>query len=196
MTYFERYSRDLLVQALRQLLVEKPGGSDTVSARSAVLKPFRILISLLDKPEIGPVILESVLLSIFRCLCREYDISKSSKVSAFVKQALKKDDSYYEELLKTANLLFGTFEPYFIWDYASRKFQEACAGSHEGFVGNQEACIGSQDGCAGSQRSLRKISGSQSMSEPQESADIDELCTLVAYLLDIVSLVTHFSSSR
>lgn len=30
------------------------------------------------------------------------------------------------ELIKTANLLFNSFEPYYMWDYIARWFEECC----------------------------------------------------------------------
>ncbi|XP_052808898.1 protein dopey-1-like isoform X3 [Mya arenaria] len=172
--YFEKYSQDLLVQALRHTLTESPDITDGSSVKSAVLKPFRILISLLDKPEIGPVILESVLLSIFRCLHREFQQSKSEKSVRSGKFSQKGDTSAYDELLKTANLLFGTFEPYFIWDYASRIFEHACEGRGKGKHG---------------------ASRQGSVIEGQETATVEDLCELLVFLLDSVSLET-FSETQ
>jgi len=169
LSYFEKYSQELLVHALRQKLIEKPDISDGSSLKSAVLKPFRILISLLDKPEIGPVILESVLLAIFRCLYREFQQSKCAKESKRQKSQPKEDLSSYEELLKTANLLFGTFEPYFIWDYAARMFEQACVRSNS--------------------KMHRQLSRQVSGRDQTEAVSIVELCDLLTFLLDIVSLV-------
>lgn len=165
--YFEKYSQKMLVNALRSKLTEKP--ENGAAMKSAVLKPFRILISLLDKPEIGPVILESVLLSIFRCLHREFEHYNTYKHSETNKQG-KAEMSTYEELLKTANVLFGTFEPYFIWDYTARIFEQACKSSM-------------------SRQSGKCISRQASLHENQDIVMVAELCGLVSYLLDIVSLV-------
>jgi len=30
------------------------------------------------------------------------------------------------ELIKTANLLFNSFEPYYMWDYIAHWFEECC----------------------------------------------------------------------
>ena len=42
-----------------------------IDGKPANLRPFRILISLLDKPEIGAAILEDVLIDVFRHMYRE-----------------------------------------------------------------------------------------------------------------------------
>lgn len=172
--YFEKYSQKMLVHALRSKLTEKQDIG--MNVKPAVLKPFRILISLLDKPEIGPVILESVLLAIFRCLHREFEHSKTSPSSTSDKQA-KAEAGTYDELLKTANLLFGTFEPYFIWDYIARMFEQACK-------------IGAS---ARGEKSRSSLSRQLSIQDNQEQVTVDELCELVLFLLDIVSLVSHQS---
>ncbi|XP_053397950.1 protein dopey-1-like isoform X3 [Mercenaria mercenaria] len=178
LSYFEKYSQDLLIQALKFKLTEKQDGESTGSSsvKSAVLRPFRILISLLDKPEIGPVILESVLLSIFRCLHREFELSKS-KLPTQSSKKTKGETNAYDELLKTANLLFGTFEPYFIWDYAARMFDLSCSNSGK--------------------KSLRRQSSSVSRHSVthEESVSVGELSQLIAFLLEIVSLET-FSETQ
>jgi len=169
--YFEKYSQRMLVYALRSKLTEKPDLS--VSMKPAVLKPFRILISLLDKPEIGPVILESVLLAIFRCLHREFEHSKTIVTSTTDKQK-KVEAGTYDELLKTANLLFGTFEPYFIWDYIGRMFEQACKSGISMYA---------------EKSSGKALQRQASHHDVQDQIPVDELSELVSFLLDIVSLV-------
>ncbi|KAL4233674.1 Protein dopey-1 [Mactra antiquata] len=180
LSYFERFSQDLLIQALKFKLSERQedDNAGNSSVRSAVLKPFRILISLLDKPEIGPVILESVLLSIFRCLKREFEYSESKKNSQIGKKG-KNGINTYEELLKTANLLFGTFEPYFIWDYAARSFEESCCGKEPKVLKRQQSLSNK----------------SSSTTDGIDNVSVDELCQLIGFLLDIVSLET-FSETQ
>ena len=87
-----------------------------------MLKPFRILVSLLDKAEIGPVIIEEVLLSVFRSLYQEGTCQDEETLGSGNKSArqLVRDSKHVDELVKTANLLFGSFEAYFIWDYIGR----------------------------------------------------------------------------
>ncbi|GAB1300448.1 Protein dopey-2 [Apodemus speciosus] len=51
--FFDKYSKDLLVEALAEILHQKFLDADLEERHHAYLKPFRILVSLLDKPEIG-----------------------------------------------------------------------------------------------------------------------------------------------
>uniref|UniRef100_A0A8I5NMV8 DOP1 leucine zipper like protein A n=1 Tax=Papio anubis TaxID=9555 RepID=A0A8I5NMV8_PAPAN len=64
--YFTTFSKELLVQAMVGILQVNGFGEENTLMQD--LKPFRILISLLDKPELGPVILEDVLIEVFRTL--------------------------------------------------------------------------------------------------------------------------------
>lgn len=59
-TYFDMYSKDMLVEAIKYLL------KDVCGENSQDLKPYRILVSLLDKMDIGPVILDDILFEVFR----------------------------------------------------------------------------------------------------------------------------------
>lgn len=101
--YFENYSRDLLVQAIRVTL------SNSASEPKPDLKPYRLLMSLLDKSEIGPVILDDILLDLFRTLYKSC-----------------KDKKCCDEVLKSSNMLLSSLEPFYIWDYARSLFAKCC----------------------------------------------------------------------
>lgn len=123
----------------------------------------------------GPVILESVLLAVFRCLYREcgsYTKRRQERREGGVsskswKLEEERDERTQSELIKTSNLLFGAFEPYFIWDYVARMFEASC-----------QKCVSS-----------KRVRRTNSVQETDIPA-LPELCTLVEYLLDIISLVS------
>ncbi|XP_076837003.1 protein DOP1A isoform X2 [Brachyhypopomus gauderio] len=165
--YFNTYSKDMLVQAMVGILQGTVCGGEEESSLMHELKPFRILISLLDKPELGPAILEDVLIEVFRTLytqcCTELDLQHQnpfSKDQTHLSSKLR-ENKKTAELIKTANLLFNSFEPYYMWDYIARWFEEAC----------------------------RRAQSGQS-SEPS-ALPLVEFCQLVDFLLDIVSLPTR-----
>ncbi|XP_072317403.1 protein DOP1A [Eucyclogobius newberryi] len=173
--YFNAYSKDMLVQAMVGILQGKARGGEEESILMHDLKPFRILISLLDKPELGPAILEDVLIEVFRTLytqCRtELDLQSQSPFSKDHTHLSSKlrENKKTAELIKTANLLFNSFEPYYMWDYIARWFEECCRRAVNG--------------------------GAQG---PRHPGAIDcpelslvEFCSLVDFLLDIVSLPTR-----
>uniref|UniRef100_A0A667Y4N1 DOP1 leucine zipper like protein A n=1 Tax=Myripristis murdjan TaxID=586833 RepID=A0A667Y4N1_9TELE len=170
--YFNTYSKDMLVQAMVGILQGKARGGEEESILMHDLKPFRILISLLDKPELGPAILEDVLIEVFRTLhtqCRtELDLQNQnpfSKDQTHLSSKLR-ENKKTAELIKTANLLFNSFEPYYMWDYIARWFEECCRFVHP---------------------HAPRHAGS---SDPPELSLV-EFCQLVDFLLDIVSLPTR-----
>ncbi|CDQ64753.1 unnamed protein product [Oncorhynchus mykiss] len=169
--YFNTYSKDMLVQAMVGILQGKARGGEEESVLMHDLKPFRILISLLDKPELGPAILEDVLIEVFRTLhtqCRaELDLQNHhpfSKDHAHLSSKLR-ENKKTAELIKTANLLFNSFEPYYMWDYIARWLEDCCRKAENG------------PGNAGSTDS--------------SGLSLVEFCQLVDFLLDIVSLPTR-----
>ncbi|ESO88953.1 hypothetical protein LOTGIDRAFT_154021 [Lottia gigantea] len=169
LSYFQHYSKDLLVQAIRMKLAYPDDCEMKLAGVSNMMKPFRIIISLLDKPEIGPVIIDQVLMSVFKCLYKECQKEGlNNKNMKRTKPKLKRQDSGGDkgpaaELIKTANLLFGSFEPYFIWDYLARMFDLACLNA----------------------------SGESIENDKHDDLVITELCDIGEFLLDIISLETY-----
>ncbi|KAF2977060.1 hypothetical protein EK904_014203 [Melospiza melodia maxima] len=134
--YFNTFSKEMLVQAMVGILQVNGQGEESTLMQD--LKPFRILISLLDKPELGPAILEDVLIEVFRTLytqCKaELELQTEPSFNKDHTQLSSKlrENKKTAELIKTANLLFNSFEPYYMWDYIARWFEECCRSqSHE-----------------------------------------------------------------
>lgn len=174
MDYFNVYSKEMLIVAVCNSLLE---GGDSEAGKAVNLKPFKVLMSLLDKPEIGSAILEDILMEIFRCMYREC-ITNAAGLS---QSAAGKDNATSEdlhlaaraaddkggvnsEIVKTANLLFGAFEPYYIWQFISQTFREACKNAPTARGG----VFGKGD------------------------ASVTELCLVVDFLLDKLTVVSLF----
>ncbi|NXY65229.1 DOP1 protein, partial [Callaeas wilsoni] len=170
--YFNTFSKEMLVQAMVGILQVNGQGEESTLMQD--LKPFRILISLLDKPELGPAILEDVLIEVFRTLytqCKaELELQAEPSFNKDHTQLSSKlrENKKTAELIKTANLLFNSFEPYYMWDYIARWFEECC------------------------RRTLhaRLQTGPGGESE-QSELPLTNFCLLVDFLLDIVSLPTR-----
>lgn len=170
--YFNTFSKEMLVQAMVGILQVNGQGEESTLMQD--LKPFRILISLLDKPELGPAILEDVLIEVFRTLytqCKaELELQTEPCFNKDHTQLSSKlrENKKTAELIKTANLLFNSFEPYYMWDYIARWFEECC------------------------RRTLhaRLQTGPGGDSE-QSELPLTNFCLLVDFLLDIVSLETY-----
>ena len=140
-TYFSLHSKSSTVEALRLLFSCHYGSNASVNPisgskrthKNEALWPFRILISLLDRPEIGSIVLEEVLIEAFRVLhyrCKETTDKSEELERRDSAEYLDGEDESEEdatkrskmtnELIKTANLLFNAFEPYFMWDYVCK----------------------------------------------------------------------------
>uniref|UniRef100_A0A669QM96 DOP1 leucine zipper like protein A n=1 Tax=Phasianus colchicus TaxID=9054 RepID=A0A669QM96_PHACC len=168
--YFNTFSKEMLVQAMTGILQINGHGEESTLMQD--LKPFRILISLLDKPELGPAILEDVLIEVFRTLytqCKtELELQAEPSFNKDHTQLSSKlrENKKTAELIKTANLLFNSFEPYYMWDYIARWFEECCRRTLHARL---------QTGPAGGNE--------------QSELPLTNFCLLVDFLLDIVSLV-------
>ncbi|KAG7202175.1 hypothetical protein KM043_015855 [Ampulex compressa] len=105
-TYFDMYSKDMLIEAIKSFL-------KTICEESPQdLKPYRILVSLLDKSDIGPVILDDILFEVFRTFYNA--CGQSTRVPKS------------NEVVKSANLLFSTLEPSYVWIHCGHLFSNAC----------------------------------------------------------------------
>ncbi|KAK9507537.1 hypothetical protein O3M35_007370 [Rhynocoris fuscipes] len=148
-SYFEVFSKEMLVKAIKIIL------DNAIGVSPHDLKPYKLLVSLLDKHEIGNIIVDDILFEIFRLLYLCYNVdSKSSNAS---------------ELLKCANLLFGSLEPRYLWQYIGKLFSIACTKNSSASVDLENP--------------VKRVSSGD--------PGIVEICTLTEFLLDIVSLETY-----
>ncbi|XP_066115515.1 protein dopey-2 isoform X1 [Saccopteryx bilineata] len=165
--FFEKYSKDLLVEGLAELLHQEFSDADVEERHYAYLRPFRILTSLLDKPEIGPQVVGNLFLEVIRAFyyyCRDalgaglqlsYTQSGNSLISAI------KENRNASEIVKTVNLLITSLSTDFLWDYMTRCFEDCFRPTKQSHaVGN-------------------------SISPPPT---VSELCTLLVFLLDVIPL--------
>lgn len=165
--FFETYSKDLLIEALVGILHQEFTQSDGEERLHAYLKPFRLLLSLLDKPEIGPQVVGDLFLEVIRAFysyCRDalgsdlelsYTQSGSSLLSSI------KENRQASEIVKTVNLLLTSLSPDFLWDYMTRCFQDALRPEeHRG-----------------------PVTGT-----PGPLLSVSELCSLLVFLLGVIPL--------
>ena len=98
--YFENFGLDPLVDSLRDML------NDQVTLPSEKVRPFRICLSLMDRNEIGNLVLPAIFHPLMESLQR------------FEKTALSVAD--FEEVLRSANVFFDGVESRVIWDQINR----------------------------------------------------------------------------
>ncbi len=181
-TYFDFYSHELLVEGVRAIL-----RNSLVSSKGDQmpdLKPFRLLVTLLDKAEIGPVIMDDIIIDVFRTMYHSYHTERGREVSTgngHRRNWGKKEDGGVatlarqqrkgrQELIKSANLLFGTFDSSYIWDFCGGAFERAAAKKRR--INDTHACDVNEIG-----------------SDP--SSTVIEMSAIIDFLLDIVSIETY-----
>ncbi|KAM5281512.1 protein DOP1B isoform 2-T2 [Ctenodactylus gundi] len=165
--FFEKYSKDLLVEGLAEILHQKFVDTDVEERHHTYLKPFRILVSLLDKPEIGPQVVETLFLEVIRAFysyCRDAlgsDLKLSYTQSGNLLTSAIKENRNASEIVKTVNLLISSLSTDFLWDYMTRCFEECFRPGKQ-----------------------RDAAGKPTSPPPTAS----ELCTLLVFLLDVIPL--------
>ncbi|KAL0273816.1 UNVERIFIED_CONTAM: hypothetical protein PYX00_006399 [Menopon gallinae] len=159
--YFDMYSKENLIQGVRNIL-----GNENMSYSD--IRPYRLLMSLLDKPDVGPVIIDDILFEIFRTL---YLACKEEK---------NENNKQRQEILNSANLLFNTFEPGYIWQYAGCLFDQACKKNIEELT------------------TISEIEYSSVVVKPVGSGipNVWEICELYEFLLGVIPLEACGDSPR
>ena len=136
--YFSAYSKAYVVAAVKQMLYENynsvvnSNGCVTTSERAGILGSFRVVLNLLDKSQVGTLIVEDILMDVLRYLHQVHKLLSSFSKGDKNKQwadiqnyrssnsSVQNFKTLAEEVIKSANLIFDTFEPYYLWDYLGR----------------------------------------------------------------------------
>lgn len=178
-SYFEFYARHLLVDAVRAIL--RNSLSAARNEQKPDLKPFRLLSTLFDKAEIGQTIVDDVIIDVFRTMFHSYHMDVGSggesgrraangRSRENASAALQRQKKNRQELVKSANMLFGEMDSGYIWDFCGSAFERASAkkyrinDSHTSDVNE----IGSD-----------------------ETSTVIEMCAVVDFLLDVISIETY-----
>ncbi|XP_078088895.1 protein DOP1B isoform X2 [Mustelus asterias] len=165
--YFDTHSKDLLVRALIRILQQVNPELDQEHGPQAHLKPFRILISLLDKPELGPQVIGDLLLEVIRAfysICKEMldpDIQSSQNEHLLISKM--KENKNASEVIKTVNVLISSLSTDYLWDYLTQLFEDR--------VRNRSQPV-----------SHMVVEG------PSAPATVQELCYLLVFLLEVIPL--------
>lgn len=183
-TYFNLYSRCLLLDALKDLFSPSTARSPVLVSNFSVFWPYRILVCLMDKHEITTGILDDILIDVFRSLYIECNLGTVTK-SSQEKQAHR--GNY--ELIKTANLLFSSLEPDYLWGYVSKCFRGAC----------ERAVVAAGAAAPTNQRGPKVAKCSEGSKVAHVGAGLPlliEVCTLSEFLLEVISLDTYVETEN
>ncbi|KAK4314041.1 hypothetical protein Pmani_014660 [Petrolisthes manimaculis] len=143
--YFETFSRPLLVEGVVVCL----RGSQATQPPD--LRPYRLLVSLLDKPEIGPYILDDIFLDLLRCLYHTCQALQKTSDAPTESSSRRQSTSNgrpstplppsqspegnkhtangnkgLHEITKTAMLVFSALQPSYPWLHLVGLLKQSC----------------------------------------------------------------------
>lgn len=143
--YFDKFTKSYLLSALRSIIVTASQATKHISSRSDSVLPYRLLRSLMDKPEIGDAIVSDILPDLITCLKIQVEglggipadrvvsvkqnvtgsrpsgakegpnSSEAGRGSGGGKKSGRK--SYRLEILQSANLFFNCLSPELLWQW-------------------------------------------------------------------------------
>ncbi|CAL4066338.1 unnamed protein product, partial [Meganyctiphanes norvegica] len=200
--YFDSFSRPLLVAAVISCLRVSEG------TKPPDLRPYRLIQSLLDKPEIGPYILDDIFLDLLRCLYHSCQILQKESISdsetngrqgnypaevvdntkltaeGNIGSISSSNSRGLSELTKQAILLFSSFEPSFPWMHLLALLKQSCKNRAEESI--MEESFRNPD-----EPVIVNPVGSSEVS-------VGEVCTLLQHLLIVLPMDTqqHNQASR
>ncbi|XP_037956792.1 protein dopey-1 homolog [Teleopsis dalmanni] len=154
-SYFEKYSKQIVIQSVICTL------KYSLETTPVDLKPYRIMVSLLDKMEIGSAVLDYVLCDIIRTM----SISSGNI-----------------EVVKSANLLFATFDPVYIWSFMTSMYQKSCKKENKSSNLPKQTLHFNDD----------KFQCEVGSGDP----GLIEICYLTEFLLETISLEMYNETTR
>uniref|UniRef100_A0A8C1JDC8 DOP1 leucine zipper like protein B n=1 Tax=Cyprinus carpio TaxID=7962 RepID=A0A8C1JDC8_CYPCA len=121
--YFSTHSRELLVQAVVNILKQKDIEANPDNLIE-YLRPFRIIISLLDKSEIGKDThtVQTVKSFTFDLINTTMNAVSDCSLSTYLCSKIKENKNS-SEIIKTVNMLVSAMSSNYLWDYMTRHFQ-------------------------------------------------------------------------
>ena len=139
--YFQKFAKSFLLAALRRIVSHAAQAVRHSAARADSILPYRLLRSLMDKPEIGDLIVSDILLDVASCLRNQIEnlggvpadpvtslkLPHSSAKETGGKKAKKK--SHKVEILQSANLFFSSLAPEQLWQWVESLLVETLSGA-------------------------------------------------------------------
>ncbi|KAJ8252976.1 hypothetical protein GJAV_G00207790 [Gymnothorax javanicus] len=160
--YFDKYSRDLLIQALILILEQKRTLTDPESVQD-YLRPLRIITILLEKPEIGTQVADHLMLEViralYRCCCGPLCENQQGT----------RENKNMAEVIKTINVLISSLGPEYLWDYMSGQFHTCLSVADSGDPSVPVLTDGGSP-------------------PPRAPPSLSELSGLISFLLDVIPL--------
>ena len=132
--YFEAYGKKYLVSSMKVIISRASLAAKSAASKLDCIIPYRMMRSLMDKPEVGPSIISDVMLNLVVCLKQQLDVLgglntnhmnetvlmlKRSSSEEQPSKKLGKKGVLKIEILQSANLLFNSLDAAFLWMWMS-----------------------------------------------------------------------------
>lgn len=182
--YFETISKPILLEALLDMLEKEICNFSSrccvntlQSISGSEISFIRVLISLLDKSEVGPVIINDLMTSLL-CMIEAVASSYKSALSqeniqckkcSFNPKAKANCQKSHSEFIKSVNLFFNSFETDFIWNFVADMFEKSCERVVDAI----------------------SIGGEEEKNYSKKVVTYSQLCSIIESLLHILSLETY-----
>ena len=150
--YFDKFTKSYLLSALHNIIHNASQATKHVATHSDSILPYRLMRSLMDKPEIGDVIVTDILPDLTSCLKIQVEclgggvaMERSSAVkpsSQTTRPSSMKDGgsggkksgkkSHKLEILQSANLFFNALAPEQLWQWMESLLSRTIAATVTG----------------------------------------------------------------
>lgn len=168
--YFDANSKRILVRALKLTL------KMSINADPIDLRPYKILIALLDKAEIGPQVLDFIMLDVIRTMALSLNYGNSNTAS-----------NLNNDVSKSVNLLFATFDPEYIWNYMTSQYERSAKRAKYSLLTTRTK-----------QRlpSVDEVNNRVKIDVDSGLPSLIEVCYLTEFLLETISLEMYNETTR
>ena len=165
MLYFEKYSKVYLILAMEDIMVHAKEASRLSLSKMECVLPYRLLRALLDRPEIGLVVTESIMPGLVLCLKEQIEglggvhpsHAHSSREGSSINRhrgpllgngnskKTGKKGSLRADIVQSANLLFTTLSQDFVWSWVAAMLEKCSADDVTGVEANVDKLAGNSD---------------------------------------------------
>lgn len=178
-SYFERHSKRILIRALKLML------KLSLNCEPIDLRPYKILVSLLDKLEIGPQVLDFVLFDVVRTMAVSMSFQGGSMPLPMA--------NWSSDVNKSAQLLFATFDPAYIWNFMTSQYERGAKTAK--YLFHKSRTKGGSH--PNSRRRADLANGGKVKVEVDSGLPtLVEVCYLTEFLLETISLEMYNETTR
>ena len=148
-SYFQSYTKDYLVSALKQIVSRASMASKHASKAESIL-PYRLLRILMDRQEVGSHVVKEILFNLVSCLklqvenlggldTKEPSVLKNCTHNPddLPRKPASKRGTLKADILQSANLFFNCLSSELLWEWMGGLLTLSFGGSEEGIEESQ-----------------------------------------------------------